>query len=161
LSGSYTESTSRDNFKDERAVNDASQTRAEPTHLTIDEEESTDLNILDWPDDDQHHSQAGETRQENHSSDREDYSSLAFTSAPPLELTSEEVSEMCLAICNPRTMAGRMALAYVERGEHSLESIADALCSELRKPEGFADRCLERLPQALEELRLDPVGGAS
>ena len=68
---------------------------------------------------------------------------------------------MYLAICNPRTKAGRMARDHVEGGEPSEEQIAKALCIQLQKPEGFADRCLERLPEALEQLRLDPVGGAS
>jgi hypothetical protein len=42
-----------------------------------------------------------------------------------------------------------------------LESIADALCSQLKKPEDQADRYLERLPELLDELRREREVAAS
>jgi hypothetical protein len=161
LSGSYTESTSRDNCSDEPAVNDASQARAEPAPLTIDEEVSTDLNVLDCPDDDQHHSQVGETQQETTAAKGSVIPTLPSPPPPPPKLTPVEVKEMVSVIFDRHTEAGRMARAHVEGGEPSVEQIAEALCIQLQKPEGFADRCLEKLLEALEELRLDPVGVTS
>ena len=66
---------------------------------------------------------------------------------------------MLSAIFDTRTDAGRIALAYVESNEHSLEPIADALCIQLQKPDDYADRYLKRLPEAVEELRMESGGG--
>jgi hypothetical protein len=161
LSGSYTESTSRDNFRGEPAENDVSQARAERTHLTIDEDESTDLNVLDWPDDDQPHSQVGETQHETTAARGRVIPSLPPPSPPPPELSPGEVTEMLSAIFDRHTDAGRKALAHLGSGEPRLEKIAEALCVQFQKPQGWADRYLVRLPEALEELRLETVGVAS
>ena len=87
--------------------------------------------------------------------------SLPPPSPPPPELSPGEVTEMLSAIFDRHTDAGRKALAHLGSGEPRLEKIAEALCVQFQKPQGWADRYLVRLPEALEELRLETVGVAS
>lgn len=166
LSGSYTESTSRDNVRVRPTESSSLQEGAEPAFAEpaplpqdIEVENNIDAPELLGGDERHRHPRVGDTRHETTPATEEGM--LALSPPPSPELTPIEVNEMLSAIFARHTDTGCTALAYVERGEHSLELIADALCKQLQKPKDYAERYLRRLPEALEMLRLEGEAVAS